>query len=88
LKCGITSELMVEPVNLACGHEFSKKAISKWLSKNESCPICRKKATISQIRPAINTAKSIMRFKRKLAKKGKEWVNERIAMDFSSETGN
>jgi hypothetical protein len=76
---------MVDPVNIACGHEFSKKAIEKWLGKNESCPICRKRATVADIRPARNTAKSIMRFKRKLALKGKEWVNQRIAMDFSSE---
>lgn len=32
------------PEILFCGHKFHKKCISDWLSRNDSCPICRRRA--------------------------------------------
>jgi len=29
---------------LFCGHKFHKKCIGDWLSRNDSCPICRRRA--------------------------------------------
>jgi len=34
---------MEEPVITSCGHTFEKSYIEQWLSKNEHCPICKKK---------------------------------------------
>jgi hypothetical protein len=61
---------MVDPVNLPCCHEFSRKAVEQWLTKNESCPKCRQPAKIGDIRASLVTRKTIERFKKKMMKKG------------------
>ena len=47
-KCCVCLEEMKvgeEIVRLKCGHHFHKKCILPWLKKNNSCPICRVRAT-------------------------------------------
>ena len=34
------ADIMTDPVQLPCGHNFGK-AIFKWLEKSSACPICR-----------------------------------------------
>ena len=41
-ECSITSEVMVYPVTLKCGHTFERNAIKKWLMKSCNCPLCQK----------------------------------------------
>ena len=48
--CPITSEPMTSEnaCTTSCGHVFTKKGISQWLSmsSNQTCPICRQKCSI------------------------------------------
>lgn len=39
--CPISQDLMLNPVKTKCSHTFDKDYLCKWLSKNNSCPICR-----------------------------------------------
>lgn len=41
--CPISQELMFNPVKTKCSHSFDKDFLYKWLSKNDSCPLCRSK---------------------------------------------
>lgn len=36
------------PFSLECGHTFHKKCISSWLSKKNSCPLCKAKIDIEE----------------------------------------
>jgi len=50
--CPITCEPMTSEnaCTTTCGHVFTKKGITEWLSvsSNQSCPICRQKCSVSQ----------------------------------------
>ena len=37
-KCPITHEIMIDPVNLPCGHTFDKEAITEWITIYNTCP--------------------------------------------------
>lgn len=50
--CPICLDVFNDAVHLSkCGHEFCNLCLKQWLSKSQSCPICRKVATIDDIRP-------------------------------------
>ena len=52
LFCPICLDVFNEAAHLdTCGHEFCNSCLKQWLSKSQSCPICRKDATIDDIRP-------------------------------------
>ena len=37
-QCPITEDIMVDPVNLICGHTFDRESIAEWLTKYNTCP--------------------------------------------------
>eukprot|EP01041_Mallomonas_annulata_P001516 gene1516-2916_t len=52
-QCPITREILVEPVTLQCGHNYSRMALdSLLLSGNRRCPVC--KASIGAGELAVN----------------------------------
>lgn len=51
IECEICRELMDDATQIiCCGASHCRKCIEIWLSGNDSCPRCRKKCTISQVR--------------------------------------
>lgn len=43
---------MREPVILMnCGHTFEREVILEWISREESCPICRANAQPHHVKP-------------------------------------
>jgi adenosyl cobinamide kinase/adenosyl cobinamide phosphate guanylyltransferase len=56
LTCPITDELFQDPVVTECGHTFSSAALLKWLSKEKTCPKCRKHITDFQRNLSIQDA--------------------------------
>lgn len=43
---------MTDPVIIPeCGHNFEKKDIIEYISKNGKCPLCRTQTTIESLRP-------------------------------------
>lgn len=34
--------ILVNPVETLCGHTFCKECLNSWLSRENSCPMCRK----------------------------------------------
>lgn len=55
LFCPISHELMTEPVITPYGNCFQRKSIEAWLFTNGTCPLTKKKLTISQ----LNTCKKV-----------------------------
>jgi hypothetical protein len=55
LTCPICKQLLKEASFLRCGHEFCESCISRWLlsSNANGCPICRRSAYPSDIKPCI-----------------------------------
>lgn len=45
MSCSICFERADPKVNLSCGHEFHHSCLATWLTKNDSCPMCRKNLT-------------------------------------------
>lgn len=52
--CLITYEPLFEPVQLPCGHTFSKDGIIKWYSFRQHCPLDRKDFDINDVKPNMN----------------------------------
>ncbi|XP_037570887.1 RING finger protein 151 isoform X2 [Dermacentor silvarum] len=52
LICVICHSVLREPVECPCRHVFCRRCISEWVRKNNSCPVCRKRA-ISAFTPAL-----------------------------------
>lgn len=40
-ECPITLETYTDGYRTNCGHEFSTKALNKWLKNKYTCPLCR-----------------------------------------------
>ncbi|RNA40844.1 von willebrand factor type A (vWA) domain was originally [Brachionus plicatilis] len=40
--CPISQSIMIDPVNLSCGHTFDRNSVTLWTMNNSSCPTCRK----------------------------------------------
>jgi len=40
-NCPICLTVMGRGEEKSCGHRFHKRCIAKWLSRNNSCPLCR-----------------------------------------------
>lgn len=51
IECSICTRPDATMCQLACSHEFCRKCIRRWLAHNDTCPICRRDSTISDIRP-------------------------------------
>lgn len=74
--CYICLSSMMEPVELvACRHSYCLQCISQWLSKGDSCPVCKNENTNFQMkRPAGHVPVT-------QAKDKKETSNNRKSMD-------
>ncbi|XP_067140207.1 E3 ubiquitin-protein ligase TRAIP-like [Centruroides vittatus] len=64
--CSICRSAFKNPVKCSCGHTYCRNCIIMWLSHNESCPICRKKTDVSDLKSTLfdtrNTGKFILRY--------------------------
>lgn len=56
---------MQVPTSLKCGHEFEKKAITKYLKRNTKCPVCEEKADFEDLREVRSAKISIENIKKK-----------------------
>ena len=45
-ECSICYTTREDKINLDCNHSFCKKCLSKWFSKSNTCPNCRKEIHI------------------------------------------
>ena len=45
LQCAVCKELFVEASTIECGHSFCGPCIESWLSRDLTCPICRRAVT-------------------------------------------
>lgn len=52
LICVICHSVLHEPVECHCRHVFCRRCITEWVRKNNSCPVCRKRA-IAAFMPAL-----------------------------------
>ncbi|TGZ61538.1 hypothetical protein CRM22_007948 [Opisthorchis felineus] len=41
--CAICHEILINSTALRCGHCYCEYCICRWLSRNTSCPVCKKK---------------------------------------------
>eukprot|EP00347_Sterkiella_histriomuscorum_P024381 403331318 len=41
-ECPITHEPIIIPYKTQCNHVFEESAITDWLKREQSCPVCRK----------------------------------------------
>ena len=48
LICPLTKTIMIDPVSLPCGHEYSKESIAKFIEKDRICPECGMKVKINR----------------------------------------
>lgn len=48
-KCCITMNYPYNPVTCPCGHIFEKKAIEKWLTKSDTCPVSRQHLALGML---------------------------------------
>uniref|UniRef100_A0A7S4KVX2 U-box domain-containing protein n=1 Tax=Paramoeba aestuarina TaxID=180227 RepID=A0A7S4KVX2_9EUKA len=61
--CPITHEIMQDPVGDGRGHFFERKAITDWLSKNDTCPLTRQPLSVVHLTDAIALKKEIELFR-------------------------
>ncbi|GAB6032976.1 E3 ubiquitin-protein ligase rnf8 [Chamberlinius hualienensis] len=71
-ECGICTEIFIKPVVLSCYHTFCYYCIHRWRKLQNCCPICRKKITVTAIRPINVLSNFLDRFSLHLP------VNEQI----------
>ncbi|KAH9085219.1 hypothetical protein LEN26_020527 [Aphanomyces euteiches] len=43
--CAICMEMPTDPVETTCGHVYCRPCLHRWLSRNDSCPMCRRQVT-------------------------------------------
>ncbi|KAK8779400.1 hypothetical protein V5799_019260, partial [Amblyomma americanum] len=60
LICVICHSVLCEPVECHCRHVFCRRCITEWARKNNSCPVCRKRA-ISAFMPALPLIQNMVR---------------------------
>ena len=60
--CPITQEIMKDPVNTPCGHAFEKKNAEDWVTKKGTCPQCRAKLTLSDLKPCYALKNAIAEY--------------------------
>lgn len=65
LICAITDELIDDPGRTPCGHIFELAAITEWLARNNTCPICKKVIHIEEVERDRNTKAVIEEWKAK-----------------------
>ncbi|XP_076309635.1 uncharacterized protein LOC143224965 [Tachypleus tridentatus] len=53
LLCSICQNVYCDPVECSCRHVFCRSCISSWLDIRKTCPICRKKTYVFDIKPVV-----------------------------------
>lgn len=48
MLCPISREVMLDPIQLICGHIFDEINMKNWNIRNNSCPICRKNIKVDK----------------------------------------
>ena len=54
----ITAQPIVDGVQLPCEHMFSRRSLLQWLAKNHSCPTCRVRVRVRDVKPVVRFAKN------------------------------
>ena len=50
--CPICYDILIDAIYLdVCGHNFCHSCILRWLSQNQSCPVCRRNSSVQHISP-------------------------------------
>jgi hypothetical protein len=60
-KCPITDRVMVDPVEMVCGHVFDRRAITLWLMGHNRCPVDNVYVMYKELRPADDLRHAIAR---------------------------
>lgn len=68
--CPISKEFMRDPYILTnCGHSFEKKNIYQWLQRKGVCPLCNRKAEVSDLIPNFQLKNVMLKKKSELRAK-------------------
>lgn len=64
--CPICNKMMMDPVAIACGHSFERKAIQQYFSRGErKCPTCKQELLYLDLTPNISLRNSIEEWKQR-----------------------
>ena len=60
LICSICTGVLEKPLETSCQHLFCGECIQEWLSRQKSCPYCRKNITTTDLRQVLPALKNIL----------------------------
>ncbi|XP_054156332.1 E3 ubiquitin-protein ligase NRDP1-like [Oppia nitens] len=60
LSCAICKTPMDDPVLTKCDHLFCRQCIGEWLSRNNNCPIDRRKLVLDDTHPAPRVVRNLL----------------------------
>jgi len=71
LFCPLRQDKFVDPVITKCRHTFSHKELLSWLSTNRSCPTCRERVIVNDLRANLSIREAIEEFEEKRLEQAK-----------------
>ena len=60
LICSICTGVLEKPLETSCQHLFCGECIQEWLSRQKTCPHCRKNITTTDLRQVLPALKNIL----------------------------
>ena len=60
LICSICTGVLEKPLETSCQHLFCGECIQEWLSRQKTCPHCRKNITTTDLRQVLPDLKNIL----------------------------
>jgi ribosome biogenesis GTPase A len=65
LLCPLRSDIFIDPVITSCGHTFSQHELLMWLSRNKTCPECRRPEVENEVKPNLRIRQAIEEFEKR-----------------------
>ena len=77
LVCGITQDLLEDPVVTCDGHTYSRLAIERWLKNNDTSPLTNETLSSKVLYPNLFAQKQVAKYKEKLGLKLIELIEQK-----------